>query len=76
MISILHIIERLASAGPDRALLAAVTQANQLGLAQQHTICALESATAPMSLVLATGVKRAFRSNSMTIMRWPTKAVR
>lgn len=53
MISILHIIERFAGAGPDRALIAAATTAAQLGLHQQHTVCALEAAASPITLWLA-----------------------
>lgn len=65
MISILHIIERLSSAGPDRALLAAVTYALQLGLPQRHTICALEGATSPLSLLQA-------HQAGVTVLRRPT----
>ncbi len=64
MISIVHLIERFAGAGPDRALIAAVTLAAQLGLAQQHTVCALEKAAAPMSLLLA-------KQAGITMLRQP-----
>ncbi|MBX3014917.1 MAG: glycosyltransferase [Caldilineaceae bacterium] len=53
LISIVHIIEHFSGAGPTRGILAAINYAKQLGLAQQHTVCTLRTANAPLSVLQA-----------------------
>lgn len=53
MIKILHIIDKLSSAGPTRSLMASVKYALQQNLIQEHSIITLESEVYPLSLIKA-----------------------
>ena len=53
MLSIVHVIERFASSGPERALLAGVKYGAHMDFEQQHTVCALEPAASPISILKA-----------------------
>lgn len=50
---IVHIIERFSSAGPERAIIAAVKYAAQLSLAQEHLVCTLEKSGSPTAVIMA-----------------------
>ena len=54
MISIVHVIERFSTGGPERALIAAAKYAMRLGLKQQHIVCPLEQGSvSPPALLSA-----------------------
>lgn len=50
---IVHIIERFASTGPERSILAAAKYAALLGLQQEHVVCTLEKTGSPVTVLMA-----------------------
>jgi len=54
MLTIVHVIERFSTGGPERALIAAAKYAMRLGLKQQHIVCPLEQGSvSPPALLSA-----------------------
>ena len=66
MATIVHVIERFSSGGPERALLTTVKYANRMGLEQRHIVCALEAAASPIAL-------RHARRLGVSVYRQPDK---
>jgi glycosyltransferase involved in cell wall biosynthesis len=69
MLRIVHVIERLGTAGPERSILAAAKYAGRAGLRQQHTICTLTAAVSPLALALA-------RQSGVQVLRNPAAPAR